>query len=299
MDHNLIKLQELSNFLNEKYQMDTYIDKSSEVLFNTNYKLFVIKRVIYIVLLIFLYCYILSFKNKHIVLLLIKIIIILIIIFNLYILIINKLTKEHEEKINNHIRNNHTINNIENIEFKTGDVIQQVYYWTINDKMINLFYFQNNVHNLLIINFNNNIYALHYYPDDTLFWGHTVIKFKNNKHMEIANLYEYIKYEKEKYNTIYRLIKVENRLDNNKIFNIIKNNFNKKSTFTFLPSIKFTSIEDWYNNHFNKANCCSFIIKLLYLYGLIKLFNFNNVTSDDLLFLKYITNGVYQDPIYI
>ena len=156
MDHNLIKLQELSNFLNEKYQMDTYIDKSSEVLFNTNYKLFVIKRVIYIVLLIFLYCYILSFKNKHIVLLLIKIIIILIIIFNIYILIINKLTKEHEEKINNHIRNNHTINNIENIEFKTGDVIQQIYYWNIYDKMINLFYFQNNVHNLFVINFNNN-----------------------------------------------------------------------------------------------------------------------------------------------
>lgn len=299
MDHNLIKLQELSNFLNEKYQMDTYIDKSSEVLFNTNYKLFVIKRVIYIVLLIFLYCYILSFKNKHIVLLLIKIIIILIIIFNLYILIINKITKEHEEKINNHIRNNHTINNIKNIDFKTGDVIQQVFYWNVHNTTIDLFLFQNNVHNLFVINFNNHIYAFHYYPYNTWLWGHNVIKFKNNKHMEIVNLYEYIKYEKEKYNTIYRLIKVENKLDNNKIFNIIKNNFNKKSTFTFLPSFKFTSIKDWYNNHFNKANCCSFIIKLLYLYGLIKLFNFNNVTSDDLLFLKYVTNGVYKDPIYI
>ena len=78
----------------------------------------------------------------------------------------------------------------------------------------------------------------------------------------------------------------------------------EKINFSFMPNINYCSKDiksNIGNDNFinNKNHCMSFILKLLHYLKIIPQFNFQNFTSNDLIYLPKLSNNLYNDPIII
>lgn len=289
-------LLEFSDYLNTRYNMNTYIKKPRKYNYKSETLIkYILKIIIIIILLILLGFLINKYQKYKIILIIIYLSILLFVLINIYLLISNTISLK--KKVNN-IKARNKIHELKDIKFKTGDVLQCINNWVDYNNMFNILHIIFGfVHNLFVIEYKQKVYLIHVVDGD---FGYDIdtIYFKNNKYLTIIDLHDYINYESNEMDTVYRVIPVNKLLNNDKIFDIINVNFNHNNhKFTFFGTVNFFSLKDYFDEHNNKINCSNFIFKLLYIYGIIKLNNFNNLTSDDFIFLKYWTN-IYEDPVY-
>ena len=296
-------LLDFSDYLNSKYNMNTYVSRSKVINYKSALKMYILKIILFTILLVVLGIMIHKYK-KNIILIIVYIIIIFIYIISITINIISKNTIQNKIKF---IKDNKKLQDFSDFKFKTGDIFQSINNFHDYNTYLSLHLLFGFLHNFILIEFRNKFYLMHIINEN---FGYDIdsIYFKNNKHLIIDDLNEYINYERTLFDTVYRVIPVNrsanpkgtaDRIDTDKILDIVNINFNNsKINFSFNPILNFFSIEEYYNKCFNNINCCNIIIKILYMYGIIKINNFNNITSDDLILLKYWSNNVYTDPIY-
>lgn len=289
-------LKDLYFVLKNDYNINVYYRNKDNVnitKYNCSFTNFLIKNLIMIIILLILNLFI---KNKYINILFYFIIILIILkIFKNYIRFYdreftfeNKYNKIHFHKLN--------LN-----QLKTGDIIQQRVSWY--EEVLNfsfcLDYFSFN-HNTLVIKYNNKLYGLHISGSD---FGYMIdsIKFYDNQYLEIFDLEEYLYYQELCFKKCkYRLATIKHPLNNNNIFNIVKNHFlDNHFKFNALLLLKYNSVDEYINNGFNYTNCWSFILKILYLDNKIILLNYNNTTSNDIIFLPYWSNGLYNNITFV
>jgi len=287
-------LLEFSDYLNSKYNMNTYVSRNKVIDYKSALKMYILKIILFTILLVVLGIMINKYKKNNI-LLIVYIIIIFFYIISITINIISKNTIQNKIKF---IKDNKKLQDFSDLKFKTGDIFQSINNFHDYNTYLSYHLLFAFMHNFILIEFRNKFYLMHIINVN---FGYDIdsIYFKNNKHLIIDDLNEYINYERTLFDTVYRVIPVNRSLDSDKILDIVNINFNNsKINFSFSPILNFFSIEEYYNKFFNNVNCCNIIIKILYMYGIIKINNFNNITSDDLVFLKYWSNNVYTDPIY-
>jgi len=273
MRHNL---DILSQYLNTKFNLETFVIKENIINYEINKKNLILKYILIIIVIIYL---------NNIYITSIFIIYILFLLYSYYLYKIYKPIDIKECLINYN-------------EYNTGDIIQSnLSEWYINNYTTFTTIYSIYIHTGMIIRFNNVNYFLHLFDSDFGYSNYT-IKFKNNNNIEIMLLEDKIKYEK-KFKYIYRVVKTDINIDYNNIFKTIKNNFNMNIKFTMFPLLRFKNLEEWYYKDKQRNNCCSFIFQLLEKMNIIPLFNYNNFIGDDIIFLKYLSYNSYNKIIYI
>ena len=292
--NDLIELQE---YMKNKYNIDVKINKIKKTTYlnktiNQVYKKIFIVFILIIILGLLLY-FLLSNKKFSIFiqkysivnvvfnLIIISTILILIYFLQKYLFMIYFYYKNHNKYEDESI-------DINNINFNTGDILQESSNWNYNYGLLLYFSKMNFFHNLFIIKFNNKNYVLHFtranpgYPENFLNIG---------KHIEIFRLEDYLKdnYRSSKY---YRVFKYTKNLDNDNIFNFLKIMDTKKLNFSWIPCIKDCDDSNYYN-------CMSFILKILNKLNIIPKFNISIFTSEDLSYLEHLSNNSYNKPFII
>jgi len=281
MDNDLYKLKD---YLKKNYNMDVIVLNREKYTENKSINLtFLYLFISLFIIIIITYFFFIS-KINYIKLILFILFLFLIYNIHKYFMRINFYYKKDNIFENNSI-------NYTNIDFKTGDILQEATNWNYNYFIILLLsLFQlDYLHNIFVIKFNNKIYGMHYtkyiynYPQFCM-------KF-NNKHIEIFGLEDYI-IDNSYATKYYRVFKPNVNIDNNKIFEYLKIMDMKKLNFKFLPDIN-------YNKDTNSYHCMSFILKLLNYINIIPRFNFQNFSSDDLEYLPDLSNGKYDKSFII
>lgn len=179
--------------------------------------------------------------------------------------------------------------NYKNINFETGDILQEVFGWNDNNRLFGYLFKVEFSHCLFIIKFKNKNYLMHYtarnfgYPKNILSF--------DSKYLEIFLLDDYFidNYHSKKY---YRIFKPIKPIDNDIVFNFLKKLDIENLQFSHFPCIK-DCLE---HNYFN---CMTFILRILSYTKIIPEFNFYNSTPNDLKYLPKLSNNYYNDPIII
>ena len=296
MDQNddLIKLQ---NYLSNKYNIDVKIkilDKTvkNETIVNIYIKAFIVLT-LFILFIIFIYFLssnkkFNNIKKKYLILNIIFYIL-LIIIFLLIIYYLQKylfMIYFYYKNYKKIYKNNFT--DLNDINFNTGDILQEVPNWSSPFGIIIYLFKLDFLHNIFIFKFNNKNYVLHFFNGNVEYPKNT-LTFKS-KYLQITRLDDYLK-DNYFYTEYYRLFKYNKKLEPDKIFSFLKNLNMENLRFTFSPCIK-----DCDNDRYN---CMSFILKLLNSLNIIPKFNIDNFTPNDLIYLKNISHGSYDDPFIV
>ena len=293
-------LKELQDYLIHKYNIKIYLNNSKNIgvikkIEDVYLKLFFL---IVSIIIIFLLYYIFKkdinkFRKTN---LFINIIFYTILIFiSLYVIF---LLQKYLFMIYFYYKNNNIYEqssvNYKNINFETGDILQEVSNWNYNFGFLLYLFPLDFLHNIFIIKFKNKNYVLHYTMDNCGY-PKNILTF-NTKHLEIFLLDDYLRdnYHATKY---YRIFKPKKSLDNEKIFDFLKNIDIDNLKFSFLPCIKNCIYNTNDNN--NNYNCMSFILRILNYLKIIPEFNFYNFTSNDLIYLPKLSNNNYNDSIII
>jgi hypothetical protein len=292
--NNLIELQD---YLRQKYNIKVYVNKSKNLniikkIEDVYIKLFFL--IVFIIIIIFSYFIFKTninkirknnlFSNIVFYVLLISIIVYILFLLQKYIFMIYFYYK------NNNLYEDSSVN-YNNINFNSGDILQEVSNWNYNYGFLLYFFPLDFLHNLFVIKFKNKDYILHYtngnngYPEN-------ILSFNDTNYVEIFLLNDYLidNYHATKY---YRLFKTKKIVDNDKIFTFLKSLKMCDLKFSFLPCIKENNIS---NNYYN---CMSFLLKLLNNLSILKDFNIHNFTSNDLIYLPEISNNMYDKPILL
>ena len=311
MDNQINNLLELKNYLKYKYNLNVNLNNSYDINKNINIQSIntVYIRLVISLIILFITIYIftklidtLNKSNKiyFYFLIILFIIILCSILFYIqrYLFMIyfynknNKILYDEYEKI---------VEYNENIKLNSGDILQEETNWNYNYGILLYIFPIKFLHNIIVINFKNKKYGLHYinkkfgYPEN-------ILEFES-KHIELIPLDSYLK---DNYYSVknYRLFKIKKELNNDKIFSFLKTLNMKKINFSFMPNINYCSkkikknIED--DDYIdNKNHCMSFILKLLHYLNIIPQFNFQNFTSNDLIYLPQLSNNLYNNPIII
>jgi hypothetical protein len=235
-------LIELQDYLKKKYNIKIFINKSKNIsiikkIEHVLLRLFFL--IIFIIVIIILYYKI--FK-KYI----IKIInnnsfinIIFYVIFTCIIIFIIFLLQKYIFMIYFYYKNNNIYEkssiNYNNIDFKTGDILQEVSNWNYNYGYLLYLFPLDFLHNIFIIKFKNKNYALHF-TNNNFGYPKNILSF-NSKHIEIFLLDDYLtdNYDSVKY---YRIFKPKKIINNEKIFNFLKELDIDNLKFSYLPRIK-------------------------------------------------------------
>lgn len=274
-----IKIQYFENKKNEK---DTKIKNITDIFF----KIFIN----FLFLTIFIYLFIKINLNLIKYVFLVLIIYIILIIINKFLLVINYF------KINIKSSSINDIINYKDIEFKTGDIIQESYNWDYSNGFYGYFLFFypiNYFHNSMIIKYNNTNYLLHFLPS-SFGYPTDILNLNNNISIEIVKLDDYLRDNKNVY--YYRLFSVNKEINNEKIFNYLSKINNDNTKFSFIPSfIQFNKEELLENNSYN---CLSFLLKILYEFKIIPFMNYTYFLSDDLICLPELSNYFYKKSIH-
>lgn len=289
-------LYELQNYLKQKFNIDVNIRIPTRNPSKITIKNIYNKLLIYIMLLIiFIYLFV-KIKKYNILLNIILILLLLYILYNiLYYLYSIYLY---------HIIYKHDIDNstsYKNINFNTGDIIQETTPWYSSFAIY--LHILNNKHRYLhggiVINFKNNNYLLHL-MGNSVEYSKPILNFNDYYNLEICPLNNYFKdnYYCTRY---YKLFKTNynNKISNEKLFNILKDLDVKKIVFDTKINIHIPENNDYNDNFDTKYNCLNFIFKILYKLNIIPLFNFQNVLYNDLIFLPNLSNNIYNKEIII
>ena len=295
MNKNDDDLLELQNYMKNKYNIDVKINVSKNLKnIKTIEDLYINLFVMFILLIVFIiFVYFLSLNKKFNIIkkkylaLNILFYVLLIFIFLLIIYYLQKyLFKIYFYNKNIKMCENNSIN-LNNIDFNTGDILQGVANSTgLNGILLYLFNIDF-LHNIFVFKFKNENYILHFCPYESYNYSYTKksIRF-NSTYLEIARLENYLN-DTSNFIKYYRLFKYNKKLENDKIFNFLKNLNMEKLNFKICPCIK-----DCDNNY----NCMSFILNNL---NIIPKFNINNFIPDNLVYLENISNYSYNKPIII
>jgi hypothetical protein len=298
-------LIELQYYIKQKYNINVYLNKSRKIN-NMEY----IKKIEYIYLILF---------N------IILFIIIFIVLFNCYKKNIYKLFKNIIYKYTisiifiitiiiviyyiqkymfmlylyynkNKLYENYEVNskNYKNIDFETGDILQEATNWNYKYGILLYIFPLNFLHNIIVIKFKNKNYGLHFtnnnfgYPNNILSFCKENMN-KNGRHIEIFLLDEYIN---NRYNpvTYYRIFKIKNKLNNDNIFNFLKSLNINNLKFSYIPSSDYNT---------NKYNCANFLLKMLNYLKIIPNNNYSYFTSDNFIYLPDLSNNMYDIPFMI
>jgi len=172
------------------------------------------------------------------------------------------------------------------IKFNTGDIIQEITNWNYYNIFL-CFFPLKFLHNLMVIKFKSKYYALHYFGINSKYPSN-ILKINGAKYIEIFLLDDYLKdnYSSVKY---YRLFKTKKIINNDSIFEFLKNINYKDLKFSFMINID--------NQENNTYHCMSFLLKILNSINIIPKFNFQNFTSDDLIYLPELSKNVYDKPV--
>lgn len=296
MDNDLIELQ---NYMKNKFNIDVSLkvnnkkNVSNIKSINSAYMyifIIIVLSILFIIFIIFLS------KNKIFNLLKKKYLIFNIIYYILFIFIILFIIYNIQKYLfmiyfyykNNNIYKD-VAKNIDNINFNTGDILQEVSNWNYKKGFFLYLSQFDFLHNLFVFKFKNNDYVLQYVLHSTSY-PTNILSFKS-KHLEISRLRDYL--EDNKFcTTYYRLFKYNKKLDNDKIFNFLKNLNIENLKFSFSPCLKNCE----YDNQFN---CMSFIMKLLNSLNIIPKFNIHNFIPNDLVYLNSLSNNAYDKPFII
>lgn len=280
-------LIELKNYIQNKYNINVFINKSKNKHIDYNINHIYINLIIMIMMIILIVYFIYKCKKMKYIHYIFIAIIMLVILFNLqkYIFMIHFYNK------NNNKYDKKKIKNYNEINFKTGDILQGVCGWNSRIGFLSYISGLEYLHNLIIINFKNNNYILHYtygnfgYPKN-------IISFNDTKLIEISKLDDYLKndYNVTKY---YRLFEINNPLKNDDIFYVLKNFNMKKFKFSYWPCLSNNKLCE------NKYNCMSFILKILIDLKILNNFNITTFTPNDLIYLPNLSNNLYKNPIII
>lgn len=312
MVNQINDLLELKNYLKHKYNLNVTLNNSYNINKNINIRSIntVYIRLVISLLILFITIYIfiklidtlnkLNKSNKiyfyFLIILLIIILCSTLFYIQRYLFMIyfynknNKKTYDEYEEI---------VEYSENIKLNTGDILQEETNWNYNYGVLLYIFPIKFLHNIIVINFKNKKYGLHYinkkfgYPEN-------ILEF-DSKHIELIPLDSYLK---DNYHAVknYRLFKIKKEVNNDKIFSFLKTLNMEKINFSFMPNINYCSKEIKKNigndNSINNKNhCMSFILKLLHYLNIIPQFNFQNFTSNDLTYLPQLSNNLYNDPI--
>jgi hypothetical protein len=289
-------LVELQKYMKDKYNINVKLNKNNKKkissyniqTINEVYKklsILIILTILFIVILCFL-----SFNKKFNKMRKIKIInvifyiTIVYIVFNIiwffqkYLFMIYLYNKNNDKIVNESI-------NINNINFKSGDILQELKNWNFNYGFLLVLFNMKFFHNLFIIKFNNKNYVIHYTP---LNYGYPENYLSIGKHIEIFKLKDYLK---DNYNSVkfYRVLQYKNKLDNNELFKFLKKTENNNMKFSFIPCINNCENSYYYN-------CMGFILKILNDLNIIPTFNKSTFTSDDGHYLVNLSNNSYKEP---
>jgi len=171
------------------------------------------------------------------------------------------------------------------IKFNTGDILQETTNWNYYNILLYLFPLKF-LHNLMVINFKNKNYVLHF-TLRTCGYPQNILHFNDTENIEIFLLDDYLKYN---YKSVkyYRLFKTKKLINNDSIFEFLKNINYKDLKFSFMINIK--------EDNKNTYHCMSFLLKILNSINIIPKFNFQNFTSDDLIYLPELSNNIYDKP---
>jgi hypothetical protein len=292
--NDLNDLNDLKNYLKNKYNINLSIRLPTEKKTNVTIQDIYLKLFIQIIILIL--CIYIYLKNKKY-----KIYNIILFFIILYILY-NIFCYFYKIYLYNHIYNNNNyINyiNYNDINFSTGDIIQEKLPWYNNFGIfINIL---NNsskyLHGGMVIRFENKNYLLHL-AGYKCYYSKPILYFNNNNNIEICPLDNYIK-DNYYCNSNYRLFKINpnKKIDNDKLFNVLKEFDIKKIIFKIY--IHFAKNNNYNDNFDINYNCLNFIFKILYKLNIIPLFNFQNILNDDFLFLPNLSNNIYNKEIII
>ena len=291
MDINKINyLKEFQFYLKKKFDIDVNIVNKDKFYRNTDINLVFIKLFLILFFLIIFIILFVIFKKKFSKLiknnLLIKIIfyfvLIFLILYSIKHIIINSF------KIYFYYKSKKLYKDISieynDIEFNTGDILQEATNWDYYN--IYLFFLPLKfLHNSIIIKFKNRNFMLHYTHDAG--YPANILKFNDTKLIEICLLDDYLK---DNYNSVkyYRLFKTKKIINNDSIFEFLKNISYKDLKFSFMINIK--------EDNTNTYHCMSFLLKILNSINIIPKFNFQNFTSDDLIYLPELSKNIYDKP---
>lgn len=286
-------LLELQNHLKEKYNIDVYINKSRkydlleyidkvEVVY-----VILLLIIVFICIIYFIYKYLSkkykAYKKIFLYLFIVPISIVLIYLLIKYLYMVY--LYYNNTRIHNHINNMEKVN-YNDIEFKTGDILQDTVNWNYKYNLllffINVIYF----HNIFIIKFKDKNYVLHYIRNNFAY-PENIISFKSTNNIEIFLLDDYLK-DNNYSSKYYRLFKINNEISNDSIFKFLQSLNKDKLQFTVFPCFKDCNI--------NNFNCVSFILKLLNFTSVIPNLNFSNLTPNDFIYLPQLSNYVYNEP---
>lgn len=291
MIHNT-DLDNIKNYIETKYNIQIkYFENKNDKIDNIKsindifFKIFI--NILFLILFIYLFIKINLQFMKYIFLILI--IYIILIIINKLLLVINYF------KINIKMSSIDNIINYEDIEFKTGDIIQESYNWDYSNGFYGYFLFLypiNYFHNSMIIKYNNIDYLLHFLPS-SFGYPKDILNINNNISIEIVKLDDYLKDNKNVY--YYRLFSVNKSIDNTQIFNYLSNINNENTKFNFIPYFTLLNKEELLEN--NSYNCLSFLLKMLYEFDIIPIMNYTYFLSDDLVCLPELSNYFYKKGI--
>jgi hypothetical protein len=286
-------LNELKNYIKNKYNIDIYINKSRKTKrmkyiekIEHVYQILLVYFILFIIILFIIY-YIYKkyklFNNIIFNILILTIIIVIIYVLQKYLFMIYLYNKYHNKNVS--YENNSL--NFDDIEFETGDILQETTNWNYKYGILLYLFPLDFLHNIFIIKFKNKIYGFHL-VNKNFGYPNNVITF-NTKHLEIFLLNDYIKsnYNKIKY---YRILKINSKIDNNNVFNFLKSLNMNNLKYSFLP------FKD-YNE--NKYNCSNFILTLLNYLNIVPKYNFCNFTSDNFIYLPILSNNIYNEPFII
>jgi hypothetical protein len=284
-------LKELQEYLKNKYNINVYLNESKKIniikkiedVYLRLFFLIIFTIIIYILYIIIKNINLFSYVKIILYILFIFIIIYIVFLLQKYIFMIyfyNKNYNFYDE----------TSINYNNINFETGDILQEVSNWNYSYGFLLYLFPLDFLHNIFIIKFKNKNYILHY-TNDNFGYPKNILSF-DSKHMEIFLLEDYLinNHHSTKY---YRFFKSKKELDNEKIFDFLKNLNMNDLKFSYLPCIKNCK------NTSNNYNCMSFILKILNYLKIIPDFNFYNFTSNDLIYLPRLSNNIYNNSIMI
>jgi len=273
-------LNYLQEYLLINHNLETKIRDSDNINYIKN--IYIIYFIFFILIItLFIVIYFIKFNIKSFVPILLLLYLIQKYFFCLY----------HYKNINK-FNNNFLNYNINNLDFETGDILQETVNWDNSTGFLTFIVGNDFLHNIFIIKFNNNFYGLHFIKSN-FGYPKKYISF-DSKHIEIFPLKDYLK--DNNYSVkYYRLLKVKDKIENNLVFNFIKNLNMKDLSFSYYPNLN----ENHLIKNSNKYHCLSFILKLLNYCNIINKFNYQNITSDDLIFLPELSNFKYNNPIII
>jgi len=277
---NMENLNYLKEYLLINYNLESKINKSNKLFYIKN-----IKYIYFIFILIIIIFIIILFFFKINIKTIIPIIILLFFIQKYFFMIY------HYKNINKY-NNNYIKYDLDNLDFETGDILQECVNWDNSQGFLTYFIDIDYLHNIFIIKFNNNYYGLHFLKSNFGF-PENYLGFDCNN-IEIFPLIDYLK-DNDYSVKFYRLFKNKKKIKNNNVFNFLKSLPMKKLSFSFLPNFNSKELID----NSNKYHCLSFILFLLNYCNAIPKLNYQNFISDDLIFLPQLSNYIYDEPIII